>query len=701
MWRRNTLVVVGGLQRGGRCHGQPADSAPGANSNYFFLLDDHGDGEEPADSTPELSTPMQKLSRSVCLSCQLKRASVSPPLDVFPRWQSVRFLSAADLKRRRKPARTTLSADVSRSSTKKPSRRVQDNPFGGMNQTKARIGDTRRPKSQSQLRRSHPRESEGDDKKEAPLFKALKMQTALSPVPYSRRMNVKSKLAEITSFTEFPLLPAVQDSIGTNALPGLKDIKPTHIQRLAIPALLQGNKSFQPKSKGKDGLISNYDQYLLAAETGSGKTLAYLLPLVDAMKRGEVEQKKKDEEAAAIKAKEEEQKRIEREKNNVFEVDSPELTTPDTHPDIAKPRALILVPTSELVTQIGFMVKQLSYGAKYRSALLSSSQTPRRIRNSLFNPAGLDLLVTTPHLLSSIAESNPYILSRVQHIVVDEADSMFDRSFFPITSGIIERSAPSLKQLILCSATIPRSMDNLLRERFPDIRRLVTPNIHAIPRRVQLGVVDVHNEPYRGNKSLACADVLWSLGKAGNIYEPDLVSSLTGEPQTKHVIVFVNERETADEVAKFLSKKGIDALSLTRDTPDKRQAEILADFTFARPPPSDEDLKLVAKSRKFGSRDIGFAPSSPRSTTQGTQKKLSDMRVLVVTDLGSRGIDTVAVKTVILYDVPHSTVDFIHRLGRVGRMGRRGRGIVLVDKNDRKDVVKEVREAMFRGQALI
>ena len=82
-------------------------------------------------------------------------------------------------------------------------------------------------------------------------------------------------------------------------------------------------------------------------------------------------------------------------------------------------------------------------------------------------------------------------------------------------------------------------------------------------------------------------------------------------------------------------------------------------------------------------------------------KKLPNTKVLVTTDLGSRGIDTLAVRHVLLYDVPHSTIDFIHRLGRVGRMNRRGRGIVLVGKKDRRDVVKEVKDAMFQGKALI
>ncbi|KAK5008692.1 RNA helicase [Elasticomyces elasticus] len=61
-----------------------------------------------------------------------------------------------------------------------------------------------------------------------------------------------------------------------------------------------------------------------------------------------------------------------------------------------------------------------------------------------------------------------------------------------------------------------------------------------------------------------------------------------------------------------------------------------------------------------------------------------------MTDLGSRGIDTLLVRNVILFDVPHTTIDFIHRLGRVGRMGRRGRGVVLVGKSDRKDIRGDV-----------
>jgi ATP-dependent RNA helicase MRH4 len=555
-----------------------------------------------------------------------------------------------------------------------------------MNQTEARIRDTPRARSRAAQKRSG--ESEEDSQKESPLYKALKMQTALAPIPYGRRAAIKAKIADITSFDQFPLLPIVRNSITSQALPGLIDVTPTPIQRLAIPRLLEETKTEKKPTKADDD-EPQYDQYLLAAETGSGKTLAYLLPVVDAVKREEAQDKE-------IEKKEQEEKAMEREeklKNKAFDIE-PELPPLS---NTGRPRAIILVPTSELVGQVGVKVKALSHTVKYRSGMISSNLTPRRIKNTLFHPDGIDILVATPHLLASIAKTEPYVLSRVSHLVLDEADSLLDRSFAPTTTEIISKVAPSLRKLILCSATIPRSLDNLLRKRYPDIKRLTTPNLHAIPRRVQLGVVDIEKDPYRGNRSLACADVIWSIGKAGDS-EPEGPYASYVAPKTKKILVFVNEREEADEVAQFLRSKGIDAQSLSRDSSARKQEEILAEFTEAPPPPTPDEILLAQKQRRH---EDAIPFEMPEKTNQGSSRRLANTKVLVTTDLTSRGIDTLAVKTVILYHVPHTTVDFIHRLGRLGRMGKRGRGVVLVGKKDRKDVVKEVREGMFRGQALI
>ena len=597
---------------------------------------------------------------------------------------------------RRPPSRMVLSPKVARPAEKstpdgKPLRRRSSDPFSNLNQRDA--GLRRQPRSPSlaqQKRSSGGREPAQDEKGNQGTFKALKMQRALAAVSYGHRNMIKERISSPQTFDEFPLLPVIKTSVGTQALPGLDEITPTPIQRLAIPALL-GVRKGSTRRRSSVMKTEGMEQFLLAAETGSGKTLAYLLPIINAIKKAEAADA--EIEARSLAMKEDPGKR-----KNHLELEPPPLSN-QPHSTTGRPRAIILVPTSELVTQVGSVVKSLSHSVKFRSALISSAYSGRTIRNRLFAPTGVDVVISTPYLLSSIAESDPNILSRVSHLVIDEADSLLDRSFAPSTSEIIDKATPSLRQLVLCSATIPRSLDTYISKRFPDINRLVTPNLHAIPRRVQLGVIDVDKDPYRGNRNLACADTIWSIGKLAA--EQDINHADDAGPERlgiKHILVFVNEREKTQEVADFLVSKGIDAVAMNRDTPELRQSQSLSAFTST----TEKSASLVPQqpTTQPGSPNYSPANRSPKPLAPPS-RSLPNTKVLVSTDLGSRGIDTVAVRHVILYDVPHSTIDFIHRLGRTGRMGRRGRGIVLVGKKDRKDVVREVKEGMFKGQALI
>jgi len=609
----------------------------------------------------------------------------------------------AQLQGRRPPSRMTLSPKVSREvennlPSGKPVRKSTNSPFGGMNMRSAQINRLPDKRSQAELKRSlggRVRPQRSQERGSAETFKALKMQRTLSPISYKQRNTVKGKISEVDTFDVFDLLPEVKQSIATQALAGLEEITPTPIQRIAIPAFL-GQQMGKRRSRGTNER-EEMEQFLIAAETGSGKTLAYLLPVIDAVKRGEIVD-------AEIEANDKIEVERKREKDPYYV--EPPLVNEKPHSTTGRPRAIILVPTSELVSQVGALVKSLSHIVKFRSAQISSAYSGLVIRKRLFTPKGIDILVSTPHLLSSIAESDPNILSRVTHLIIDEADSLLDRSFAPTTSAIIDKATPSLQKLILCSATIPRSLDSYLRKRFPSLRRLVTPNLHAIPRRVQLGVVDVERDPYRNNKLLACADTIYTIGKAAA--EHSLTHSGTTEADhldIKRILCFVNEREKTQEVAAYLQSKGIDAVALNRDTPEQRQSELLSSFTSLKPEPISEASSSSSKASPQITSSSSVAKYTPAdrlpAPSPTSRRSLPNTKVLVTTDLGSRGIDTLAVRHVILYDVPHSTIDFIHRLGRTGRMGRRGRGIVLVGKGDRKDVVREVREGMFRGQALI
>ncbi|MCJ1473195.1 RNA helicase [Lambiella insularis] len=576
----------------------------------------------------------------------------------------------------------------------KPVRKSRNSPFGGMNMRSAQMTRAPDKRSQAELKRSTGgrERPQKEERGSADTFKALKMQRTLSPISYKQRTSVKERLSEVDTFDAFDLLPVIKNSISTQALIGLEEVSPTPIQRIAIPAFLGQDTGRQRKASARKAL--EMEQFLIAAETGSGKTLAYLLPVLDAMKQAELMEVNNDTIAQDV----DERTR----KADPYYVESPPLTN-QPHSTTGRPRAIILLPTSELVTQVGTLAKAFSHTVKFRSSQISSAYTGRVIRNRLFTPAGIDLLISTPHLLSSIAESDPNILSRVTHLVIDEADSLLDRSFAPTTSAIIDKATPSLQQLILCSATIPRSLDGYLRKRFPDMRRLVTPNLHAIPRRVQLGVVDVERDPYRNNKLLACADTIYNIGKAAAEHALTHATDMERDGmEVKRVLVFVNEREKTQEVAEYLQSKGIDAVALNRDTPELRQSELLSSFTSLHPEPvaTSAPAPPPTPPPASSSGTATYVPAN-RLTTPPPRRSLPNTKVLVTTDLGSRGIDTLAVRHVILYDVPHSTIDFIHRLGRTGRMGRRGRGIVLVGKGDRRDVVREVREGMFRGQALI
>ncbi|KAF2497849.1 P-loop containing nucleoside triphosphate hydrolase protein, partial [Lophium mytilinum] len=638
---------------------------------------------------------MLRPTSRLCLFCEVRSIFNTKPSSIQAPWQQSRHYGQLQ---RRKPSRMELSPNVGRprdpprslTDSKPPKKKALD-PFGNLNQKEARVQPPpQRKRTELEHKQAYNARERGSSRSRPETFKALKMQRTLAPVPYGDRAAVKSQISELETFDKFPLLPSLKKAIA-DALPGLEDVSPTPAQRVAIPALLGVDDRRRKRNPvEKKGM----EQFLLAAETGSGKTLAYLLPVIDAIKRAEVTEAEEEAQATAAEKAAEAQAN---KRTDMFSLKSPPLST-DPHPTSARPRAIILVPTAELVVQVGQLAKALSHVAKFRTAPISAANTATVIRSRLFSPSGVDVVISTPHLLGSIAESNPNILSRVTHLVIDEADSLLDRSFSPTTSAIIDRSTPSLRQLILCSATIPRRLDSFLEKRFPDIKRLVTPNLHAIPRRVQLGVVDVNKEPYRGNKDLACADTIWTIGRTTAEHSDD--GSAAEHVDLKRIIVFVNEREKAVEVADYLVTKGIDAVALNRDTSGERAGRILASFKgLAKgeevvPEPTVLDAPAVKTANFFPGQGAEAATLAER------RRRLLNTKVIVTTDLGSRGIDTLAVRHVILYDVPHTTIDFIHRLGRTGRMGRRGRGIVLVGRGDRTDVVKEVREGMFKGQAL-
>ncbi|MBB6336324.1 superfamily II DNA/RNA helicase [Xanthomonas arboricola] len=115
-----------------------------------------------------------------------------------------------------------------------------------------------------------------------------------------------------------------------------------------------------------------------------------------------------------------------------------------------------------------------------------------------------------------------------------------------------------------------------------------------------------------------------------------LLRHLLQEHGWSHVLVFVASRHTAEKVAEKLGKTGINAQPLHGELSQGRRERTLHAF------------------------------------------KQRELQVLVATDLAGRGIDIDALPAVINYDLPRSTVDYSHRIGRTARAGASGLAISFV-----------------------
>ena len=137
------------------------------------------------------------------------------------------------------------------------------------------------------------------------------------------------------SFYDLNLLKGLPDAIEKVTLGHLNktQIHPTDIQALAVPVITK----LDLMGFGDSQAQNSFRSFLIAAETGSGKTLAYLIPLINRLKR---------EEEWAL--------RNPTSPHSIF----------NTH-RAAAPRALIVVPTSELAEQIYTILKRLSHEVKF------------------------------------------------------------------------------------------------------------------------------------------------------------------------------------------------------------------------------------------------------------------------------------------------------------------------------------------------
>jgi len=392
---------------------------------------------------------------------------------------------------------------------------------------------------------------------------------------------------------EAPQLPLSFQGLGLDpelmmAVKELGLAEPTEVQALGIPAVVAG------------------ESVVIASHTGSGKTLAYMLPIVQALRRDEVE--------------------------------SGKATRP------RRPRAVVLCPTRELAEQVFHVAKSICHHARFRAAMVGGGTRMKPQEDSL-NTA-VDLVVATPGRLLMHVEEGNMAYGDLKYVVLDEADTMFDKGFGVEVRKFLGPLRNRSKQpdgdfqTILVTATITKAVQKLLDEEFPGIKHVHTSTLHK-------AVSSAHHDFVRltgtENKLEALLQVL----------EPSLAKG-------RRVMVFCNTLGSCRAVDHFLSERGTSSVNYHGAVPAEERVENL---------------------KKFKGED--GADSVP---------------ALVCTDLAARGLDLV-VDHVINFDFPLNPIDYLHRTGRTARMGAKGKVTSLVTKRD-QTLASQLEESMRKGETL-
>ena len=232
---------------------------------------------------------------------------------------------------------------------------------------------------------------------------------------------------------------------------------------------------------------------------------------------------------------------------------------------------------------------------------------------------GCDILVCTPMRLLTYLNSGKINLSLVKYLVLDEADKMLNPVFYCQLKDIFDKlPKKKLRQNLLFSATFNDDVKGI--------------SYYCL------------NNYYYFNSVKECPKTIKHLFyycKECDEKIEKLLNFLTErENKDKSVLIFMNNQNGVDELAKILKNENIKASTIHGGKTQKDRNKSIRDFS------------------------LGFT------------------KILISTDLLSRGIDFPNVYCVINFDTPVDIDDYIHRIGRTGRLGQKGLAISYIDRID-------------------
>ena len=241
------------------------------------------------------------------------------------------------------------------------------------------------------------------------------------------------------------------------------------------------------------------------AQTGTGKTAAFVLPILERLLKG----------------------------------------------PRGKVRTLIVAPTRELAEQINSDITRLARQTGLRSVAVYGGvgKLPqiKKIR------AGVEIVVACPGRLLDHLRDKTFNLAKVEHLVLDEADHMFDMGFLPDIRRILNY-LPGVRQTLLFSATMPNEIRHLAEE------------ILDNPVRVQID----HSRP-----TATVTQALYAVEQDG---KTSLLKDIMAKTDMAATLIFTRTKYRAESLARQLQKAGYAATSLQGNLSQQKRQKALNGF---------------------------------------------------------------------------------------------------------------------------
>jgi ATP-dependent RNA helicase RhlE len=301
------------------------------------------------------------------------------------------------------------------------------------------------------------------------------------------------------------------------------------------------------------------------------------------------------------------------------------------------PRALVLSPTRELTAQIAENAKAYGRYKNLRSLVIFGGVSEKPQIEGLRR--GCDLLIATPGRLLDLVEQGYADLSKVECLVLDEADRMLDMGFIHAIKRIIKLLPPQ-RQNLMFSATYS-----------DDIRELAS--------RILRNPVSVEVAP-RNTTAERVDQVAFKVPKEAkrHLLVHLFDHGAQGEGTWHQVLVFTRTKHGAKRLAQQLEGAGIRAAAIHGNKSQGARVRALEDF------------------------------------------KSGQIAALVATEVASRGLDIKELPQVVNYELPNVPEDYVHRIGRTARAGASGRAVSLVAP-DEVGLLRDIEKTMGRAVPLL